>query len=354
MNRDKGASRLKIISTTLIIILLMGIGNSIAYAKSIELTDMDSGSQIGFRAVSDIKTPLQTYPISTSDNTPTYTEIEGAQTGTIYASDLCTILDVYSSGYCRVKYPISGGTRTQYAKLSSFFNSTASIVSDSVVSNGTAYRRSSGTATIGSVNTTDDKTVWRCGNPSNGRSQIIYRVTGTNNYKLGWVQNSVLKSYSDSSGNMTLAQLKTKFPSGKYWNHGTEPNDPDGYTTTPCSHHTGNCNLNGSCGCNSFNNGDSIQCMGFAYKLGYDYYGSSPRYWSVNRDVSALNSLKPGDIIRYGNHSIFVTAVNDETITYADCNSDGRCKIRWDQTTTKSTIKGSFKYLDLAPYALVP
>lgn len=353
MKRNIVISKLKVISAILIIMLIMGIGNSITYAKSIGLTDMDSGSQIDFRAISDIKLPLLTYPISTSDNTPTYTEIGGAQTGTIYASDLCTITAVFSSGYCRVNYPISGGTRTQYAKLGSFFNST-SIVRDSVANNGTAYRRSSGTATIGSVNTTGDKTVWRCGSSLNGRSQIIYEVTGTTNYKLGWVQNSVLASFGGSSGNMTLAQLKLKFPSGKYWNHGTGPNDPDGYTSTPCSHHTGNCKLDGSCGCNSFNNGDSIQCMGFAYKLGYDYYGSSPRYWSVNRDVSALNSLKPGDIIRYGNHSIFVTSVNGETITYADCNSDGKCKIRWNQTTTKSAIRGSFKYLDLAPYALVP
>ena len=43
----------------------------------------------------------------------------------------------------------------------------------------------------------------------------------------------------------------------------------------------------------------------------------------------SLDQLKAGDAIRYKNngHSIWVTAVNGDTITYADCNSDRQCKI---------------------------
>ena len=32
--------------------------------------------------------------------------------------------------------------------------------------------------------------------------------------------------------NLTLEQLKSKFPSGKYWNHNGS-NNPDGYTSNP-------------------------------------------------------------------------------------------------------------------------
>lgn len=155
---------------------------------------------------------------------------------------------------------------------------------------------------------------------------------------------------SEAAG-MTIAQLKAKFPHGKYWNH-TGSNNADGYTSSPCTHH-GNCSKGGTdysgwCGCNSFNN--SIQCAGFAYKLGYDAYGSNPRNWT---QLSNMNSLKAGDIIRYKNdhHSIFVTGVNGNTITYADCNSDGHCKIMWDKTISKSDIYG-FNYVKSAPSAL--
>lgn len=138
-----------------------------------------------------------------------------------------------------------------------------------------------------------------------------------------------------------MQQLQQKFPAGKYWNHrpGTA-NNPDGYTSSPCTHH-GNCSANGYngwCGCNSFNN-LSIQCMGFAEKLGYDTFGTNPRNWPQDKDLS---SVKPGDIIRYkyDSHSIFVTGVSGNTITYADCNSDGHCIIRWNVTINKSDLYG--------------
>lgn len=138
-----------------------------------------------------------------------------------------------------------------------------------------------------------------------------------------------------------ITQLKKKFPAGKYWNHAQgKKNNPDKYTSKPCTHH-GNCSKNGvdfsgSCGCNSFN-GSSIQCMGFAEKLGYDVFGTNPRtQW---KKIYNLGKLKAGDILRYGTHSVFVTKVSGDTITYADCNSDGHCIIRWDATMKKSSVR---------------
>ena len=139
---------------------------------------------------------------------------------------------------------------------------------------------------------------------------------------------------AEAASNVALTQLKQKFPSGKYWNHaGKSTNSPDGYTSIPCTHH-GNCSKNGYsgwCGCNSF--GSSIQCFGFANKLAYDAYGSFYTSWGRTN----LNNLKAGDVIRYKNdgHSIFVTGISGDTITYGDCNSDGHCIIRWDAKISK-------------------
>lgn len=166
---------------------------------------------------------------------------------------------------------------------------------------------------------------------------------------------------------MTSAQLQEKFPDGKYWNHAGNPgssnnrNNQNGYTSTPCSKH-------GTVGtskqtCNGFApNGSQLswQCMGFAEKLGYDFTGSNPREnrngWSTSTSRESLNSLKAGDIVRYKNngHSIFVTAVSGNTVSYADCNSDGHCRIRWNKTISKSTLRSSFTHKRSAPYELSP
>ena len=94
---------------------------------------------------------------------------------------------------------------------------------------------------------------------------------------------------------------------------------------------------------------NAIQCMGFAYKLAYDAYGSSARTWTQQYN------LKPGDIIRYDTHSIFVTAVNGDTIIYGDANGqNSSCIIRWNRSTTKSAILNrGLVYVKIAPWNLL-
>ncbi len=162
-----------------------------------------------------------------------------------------------------------------------------------------------------------------------------------------------LWSVSAASGGLTLSQLKEKYPHGAYWNHTGKTNKPGSYTWSPCLHH-GTCAYDGSCGCNSYD-GSAIQCMGFAYQLASLAYDCDPRNeWKTNQSTSALNSLKAGDIVRYknGTHSIFVTAVSGDTVTYADCNSDLHCQIKWNQTITKAEIKSTFTYVKAAPNAM--
>lgn len=111
---------------------------------------------------------------------------------------------------------------------------------------------------------------------------------------------------------------------------------------------------------NTFDGGS--QCFGFARLIGYEVFGSYPSTWSVSYD---FNSVKAGDIVRYGNngsggHSIFVTKVSSRTITFVDCNGNGNysgstkvrtCGIKWDNTTTigSSLFGYGFSYIRKSP-----
>ena len=174
----------------------------------------------------------------------------------------------------------------------------------------------------------------------------------------------------DESCGMGLNALKQKFPHGKYWNHmpkkgtGMAYNNQDGWTNLPCTRHNNYCGTslqtcNGYAPCGEEL---SYQCWGFADKLGHDLSGCDPSLcdqgngWRKLLTASALDELKAGDIIRYNKggsiyHSIYVTGVDGDTVTYADCNYDGSCVIRWGQTVSKSTVRRGFVFMRSAPAA---
>ncbi|MDO4532218.1 MAG: InlB B-repeat-containing protein [Coriobacteriia bacterium] len=142
-----------------------------------------------------------------------------------------------------------------------------------------------------------------------------------------------------ASAKMTLDQLQEKFPAGRYWNGG----NVDKTTTKACTDHKNGNGVNGLGGarCNWFHDKstgyDLSCCWGFAFKLGYDAFGTYPGSWTKK---SNLNDLKPGDIVRYknGSHVVFITWVDGNNIKYADCNIDYTCKIRWNVSAKKSDI----------------
>ena len=167
----------------------------------------------------------------------------------------------------------------------------------------------------------------------------------------------------------TINDMRTKFPHGKYWNHmpqkgtGMTYNNQNGYTSIPCTKHNNYCGTSQQT-CNGYApNGKEIayQCWGYADKLGHDVSGSDPENyenngWSKLWYSSSVNNLKAGDIIRFNKngssayaHSLYVTGVSGDTITYSDCNYDGTCVIRWGQTISKSTVKSWFVFLMTAP-----
>lgn len=148
----------------------------------------------------------------------------------------------------------------------------------------------------------------------------------------------------------TMDQLRQMFPAGKYWNHaGMSGNNAEGWTNTPCNHKV----TTSTCNHYVRPNGQSwsSQCMGYAQELAYLYYGSDPINQPLRTDKDVVDILMPGDVVRYLNnqHSIFITAVNGEDITFSDCNYGNQCIIRWDVHITKSKLKETFTNVRLAP-----
>lgn len=111
----------------------------------------------------------------------------------------------------------------------------------------------------------------------------------------------------------------------------------------------------------SFDGGS--ECYGFARLIGYNVFGSYPSSWSK---VYSIDNVKKGDILQYGNtsgsgHTVFVTNVSGDTITFVDCNGNGNysgssyvryCGIKWDNTISKygkMFNKYSFSYLLSSP-----
>ena len=127
----------------------------------------------------------------------------------------------------------------------------------------------------------------------------------------------------------TLNSLVKRFPHGKYWNHVGKSNQPNGVTTTPCGNHSKCHWAVNSCNCNSFDN--AIQCMGYAHKISYEITGVMPRNNYEKHTTLKASELRVGDIIRYrwNGHSICVTGVSGNKISFTDCNYIGRCQIRW-------------------------
>ena len=105
------------------------------------------------------------------------------------------------------------------------------------------------------------------------------------------------------------------------------------------------------------------QCWGFARLIADKVFGGNSSSWP---QVNNISGVKKGDIVQYGNtsgsgHTIFVTNVSENTITFVDCNGNGNysggtkvrsCGIKWDNTISKGAAmfgKYSFSYLLSSP-----
>lgn len=139
------------------------------------------------------RVPMWAYMKSGSGRLATYTtNTLKRSTGYIVPGDYCRISSFYSNGSVKVTYPTSKGSRTAYASMSGFMASTGFTTRTRTLGkNLTAYRRSTGAATIGTVYASDQVIVV---GTANGRTQVQYPCSG--GYKLGWVSGT----YSANAG----------------------------------------------------------------------------------------------------------------------------------------------------------
>ncbi|MEQ3216427.1 leucine-rich repeat protein [Hominifimenecus microfluidus] len=142
----------------------------------------------GTTSAAGYKLPCQAYTISSGKVTVYDSSHNAYATSSHYidgANDLCTINSIGTDGWCQVTYPTSSGSFTAYAPLNTFILGNAGTKEWTASGTYTAYRRSSGTATIGSVSNGDSCVKVAS---ENGKMQVMYPVTGKNYYKLGWIE----------------------------------------------------------------------------------------------------------------------------------------------------------------------
>ena len=158
----------------------------------------------------------------------------------------------------------------------------------------------------------------------------------------------------ETENGWSLADLRTQFPEGRYWNHADDPgnNDPMHTSTKPCPWHDKKVGYNRNT-CNHPNFGHYYCCWGYADQLGYLYSGSNPEQWTKLEGTSATNyidNLKTGDIVRFrfnsgAEHSVFVTSVTGNRVYYTDCNQAGTCDISWSHSQTKAYFRENNRVL---------
>ena len=164
--------------------------------------------------ISSLPVSIKAYPVSTANNTPAFANKgDGNKSGTIYAADLCTITRIDGDGWLIVNYPTSNNrTRTLFVKARDFFCAT-SFQEASISKYATAYRRSSGSESIGSVDAAD-RLVYVIGSSQNGRFQIVYRVTNSTYYKMGWVSADALSKTPSNQPSLTFSPSSVTLTEG--------------------------------------------------------------------------------------------------------------------------------------------
>ena len=165
------------------------------------------------------------------------------------------------------------------------------------------------------------------------------------------------KALPDAALQKKLNDLKKLMPTGKYWNHGRK-----GETTIrlggklnivttitsqgcPARYQKGSRYLDSDATCNYAYHG--YQCHGWALMLAAYCFDADPGSFARNEDSSAVENLRPGDVVRYLNdkHTIFVLRVEKNMVYFTDCNYGQTCRIRWNGKISISSLKKTFTYV---------
>ncbi len=163
---------------------------------------------------------------------------------------------------------------------------------------------------------------------------------------------------NESEFAVIIEELKIKYPDDTYWSNknGTVTEGPLAGSSLAGGSSCGSHSWSANCGTFMLS-GRALawQCMGYAFLIAYEIFGSYAKEWPVYYD--STRQIYAGDVIRIdsnGNgiaessydHSIFVYRVTDTHIYYTDCNRKGPCKIDWDGVMTFSELKSKFLYVN--------
>lgn len=137
------------------------------------------------------------------------------------------------------------------------------------------------------------------------------------------------------------------FPGGSYWNHkGKSSYNENTYSYKACDHLQDKANNSICCSEVQLSPGKAgSQCVGFAYKLAKDIWGTTEFY---SNKINNSYEPKVGDNVRLyipvedktrlkvavdeQPHSIFITSVSGDKITFAECNGElENCQILWNR-----------------------
>ena len=139
---------------------------------------------VAYAATTTGNVPITTYTLS--GRVTTYKSVNGSYSGYIDSTDQCKILAVYDSGWLRVRYPVSWGYKTAYARSNNFFiNVNFDTSTTTLGKTMTVYRGFDLASSIGTVYA-DDGVIIVGNNGTN--TQVIYPVSG--GYKMGWINAS--------------------------------------------------------------------------------------------------------------------------------------------------------------------
>lgn len=157
--------------------------------------------------------PIKGYTRYTS-NVYTYSSINGSRTGYIAPNDYITINNVYSNGWSRVTYPISGGRyKTAYCKsIALFVNPDFSTAKGYFGVSKAVYSKPNLNKKIGTVYANDH--VMIVGTVGN-TTQIIYPISG--GYKTGFVNGSYCIDGGNNNNNNNYSSVYLNVPNYKQY-----------------------------------------------------------------------------------------------------------------------------------------
>jgi len=168
-----------------------------------------SAATASYPAISTSK-PLKTYAISTGNTTPAYgSKSTSNRIGYIYGTDEIYVTSISGEwAYCT--YPVSGGRKAAYIKLSVITGATGtSFTTSTARAQVTAYRRSNTNNTYGYVSKGD--LVHKI-TTSGSFTQIIYPIS--DGWKMAWVKttdydNNIKEVHTHSYGSWVVTKAAT-------------------------------------------------------------------------------------------------------------------------------------------------